>query len=59
MTAEREPGPGGRVAGSDTARPVCNAPEGCDRPAENPSGLCPVHEIARSIARQVDGQGRR
>ena len=59
MTAERDAAPNGRAAGSDTARPICNAPEGCDRPAENPSGLCPVHQTAHSISRTVDGPQRR
>lgn len=59
MTAERDTAPGGRTAGSDTARPICNAPEGCDRPAENPSGRCPVHETARTIAHWLDGAPRR
>jgi hypothetical protein len=44
MTAERDAAPSGRVAGSDTVRTTCNAPEGCDRPAESPSGRCPIHE---------------
>ncbi|HEY6794346.1 MAG TPA: hypothetical protein VI248_06655 [Kineosporiaceae bacterium] len=47
MTAERDAPATVRAAGSDTVRPTCNAPEGCDRPAENPSGRCPVHEAAR------------
>jgi hypothetical protein len=59
MTAERDAGPSGRTAGSDTARPICNAPEGCDRPAENPSGRCPVHETARTISRSLDGASYR
>jgi hypothetical protein len=47
MTAERDAPATVRVTGSDTARPICNAPEGCDRPAENPSGRCPMHESTR------------
>jgi hypothetical protein len=50
MTAERDAPDTARVTGSDTARPICNAPEGCDRPAETPSGRCPVHAARLSKA---------
>jgi hypothetical protein len=44
--------------GSDTARVICNAPEGCDRPAESPSGRCALHEATRAWS-AVDGASHR
>jgi hypothetical protein len=59
MSSERDPAPTARAGCSDTARPVCNAPEGCDRPAENPSGRCALHEAARHRTSIVDGVAHR
>jgi hypothetical protein len=59
MSSERDPAPAPRSVGTDTARVICNAPEGCDRPAENPSGRCAVHEAPRTWSSAVDGVSRR